>query len=202
LCGPNLTGRPGGHHPWCEQIIFPYSSDLLGKFCLCLVENLSSVNLLPAHSVVTYSDLKCPIEHPPLHSRTVVYEYPVAKIRHDARLPVRPNLLFSRDDDSPLVARRVRFQSNRRSEAPVTAVICVAHSLLPLFLRAPSFVFNHFQPLCPKIGGWVYPWHAFALQEALCLQQVLPRGRRCRRAICGLAWSSGASAGGAAFGGA
>src|SRR6267154_3394615 len=27
-------------------------------------------------------------------------------------------------------------------------------SLLPLFLRAPSFVFNSLQPLLPKTGGW------------------------------------------------
>jgi hypothetical protein len=39
----------------------------------------------------------------------------------------------------------------------LTPFLRYSYSLLPLFLRVPSFVFNSLQPLLPKTGGWGIP---------------------------------------------
>src|SRR6266403_1419179 len=42
----------------------------------------------------------------------------------------------------------------RPSPAKLTPLLRYSCSLLPLFLRVASFVFNSLQPLLPKTGGW------------------------------------------------
>src|SRR6266403_1355138 len=92
---------------------------------------------------------------------------------------------------------------DRPHQNAVTALLCVCHSLFALFLRLASFVFNHFPPLFAKTGGWGIPHVAPCASEVLCLPQVRPGedanvGRQFRLSALRL----GASARGAAFGGA
>src|SRR5882762_11530882 len=51
-----------------------------------------------------------------------------------------------------MLARQIIFP--RPSPAKVTPLLQCSCGLLPLFLRAVSFVFNSLQPLLPKAGGW------------------------------------------------
>src|SRR5882762_7969814 len=51
-----------------------------------------------------------------------------------------------------MLARQIIFP--RPSPAKVTPLLQCSCGLLPLFLRAASFVFNSLQPLLPKTRGW------------------------------------------------
>src|SRR5712671_4732659 len=51
-----------------------------------------------------------------------------------------------------MLARQIT--SPRPFFTKLTPFLRCACSLLPLFLRVPSFVFNSLQPLLPKTGGW------------------------------------------------
>jgi hypothetical protein len=54
----------------------------------------------------------------------------------------------------------------RLSPTKLTPLLRYSCSLLPLFLRAPSFVFNSSQPLLPKTGGWGYLQHSISVFAA------------------------------------
>ena len=53
---------------------------------------------------------------------------------------------------SAMLARQIILP--RPSPTKLTPLLRYACSLLPLFLRVASFVFNSLQPLLPKTGGW------------------------------------------------
>src|SRR5258707_9396118 len=53
---------------------------------------------------------------------------------------------------SAMLARQIILP--RPSPTKLTPLLRYACSLLPLFLRIASFVFNSLQPLLPKTGGW------------------------------------------------
>src|SRR3984893_11658767 len=50
---------------------------------------------------------------------------------------------------------------------PLTLDPSIPCSLLPLFLRLPSFIFNSLQPLLPKTGGWGMPLQGSPLESAV-----------------------------------
>ena len=53
---------------------------------------------------------------------------------------------------SVMLSRQITI--TRPLPTKLTPLLRYSCSLLPLFLRVPSFVFNSLQPLLPKTGGW------------------------------------------------
>src|ERR1700675_1019870 len=123
-------------------------------------------------------------------------------MRQDASPPVPPSLLVSTDERS-CISGQASFSLDRSAAAKrCNCFPMVCHSLLPLFLRDASFVFKHFPPLCPKMGGGVYTLpRTFRFRRPLFAADPFRSGRQCWGAISSLwALRSGASARGAAFG--